>query len=245
MKFLTTLCMVTMLATISFAQKKSQAIVLGQHAIDDSRYEEIEQSPYLFQEFAMGTAYNTSTGEKVEYLMNYNGYSKEFEFIHNDVKSEMDASHYDVIEINDYVASESYNKKFSAPTAKFVKGLDPRAPKLFSLVVYEDENLTAFKRFKVRVGKRQFNDPSQGMVTIQSFVPEFDYFVAQGKATTALSFNKKRVIQALDHDKVTDYVKKNKIKFQNEADLAKVISYYSELKAAEASTSAPIASAQN
>lgn len=219
-------CIALCVATFSFAQK---SIVMGQTAIDDSRYEGKEKNPYLFQEFATAKATNLKNGKTVEYLINYNGHSKEFEFIHKDVKSEMDAGYYDVIEVTDYIPSEHYPAKFASSTIKFMKGLNPKKPKSFSLVVYEDENIVLFKDFVATINKKEFNDPARGVVNIETFSPRFNYYLQVGDETKSVGMNKKKVLSALDHSKVESYVKKNKIKLKNEAELVQLISYYAEL----------------
>ncbi len=233
MKSFTMYCIALCFATFSFAQK---SMVMGQEAIDDSRYDGKEKNPYLFQEFATAKATNAKKGETVEYLINYNGHSKEFEFIHKDVKSAMDASYYDVIEVSDYTPSEHYPAKFASSTIKFKKGLNPKKPKSFSLVVYEDDNLVLFKNFVATINKKEFNDPARGIVNIESFAPRFNYYLQVGDDTKSVGMNKKKVLAALNHSKVESYVKKNKIKLKNEAELVQLITYYAELTAAEATS---------
>lgn len=240
MKSILTYCIALCLATTLFAQK---SIVMGQQAIDDSRYDGKEKSPYLFQEFATAKAYNSKKGESVEYLLNYNGHTNEFEFMHKGVKSAMDADYYDVIEVNNYTPSEHYSEKFASTGIKFMKGLDPKSPKSFSLVVYEDENMVLFKKFTARISKKEFNDPARGIVNIETFMPSFNYYLQEGSDVQSVGLNKKKVLSALDHSKVETYVKKNKIKLKSEAELVKLVGYYAELKAAESSTS--IAAANN
>lgn len=223
-------CIALCITTFSFAQKN---IVMGQQAIDDSRYEGKEKNPYLFQEFATAKATNSKKGESIEYLINYNGHSKEFEFIYKDVKSAMDADYYDVIEVSNYTPSEHYPAKFASPTIKFMKGLDPKSPKSFSLVVYEDDNLVLFKKFVATINKKEFNDPARGVVNIESFSPKFNYYLQVGDDTKSVGLNKKKVLSALNSSKVESYVKKNKIKLKSEAELVKLITYYAELTAAE------------
>ena len=220
-------------ATVTFAQK---SIVMGQAAIDDSRYEGKEKNPYLFKEFATAKATHLKKGETVEYLINYNGYSKEFEFIHKDVKSAMDAGYYDVIEVTDYIPSEHYPAKFVSSGIKFRKGLDPKQPKSFSMVIYEDDNLVLFKNFVATINKKEFNDPARGIVNVETFAPRFNYYLQVGDETMSVGLNKKKVLSALNHSKVESYVKKNKIKLKNEAELVQLIGYYAELTAAEASS---------
>ena len=223
----------------------SQRMVTGQYAIDDSRYEGMEKGPYLFKEFTKGIATNSRIGENVEYLLNYNGYSQEFEFIHNDIKSEMDAAYYNMIEISDYTPSEHYSDKYVSPSIKFVKGLDPKAPKSFSIVVYEDENVMLYKNFVVKTSRREINDPTQGIVEIESFVPNFQYFLKVGDQTKSIGLSKKKVESQLAHSKISTFIKKNKLKLKTEAELAKVISYYSDLKTSESTDALPIASAND
>ncbi len=226
-------CIALCLVTVSFGQKN---IVMGQQSIDDSRYDGKEKSPYLFQEFATAKATNFKKGKTVEYLLNYNGHTKEFEFIHEDVKSAMDAGYYDVIEVSDYTPSEHYPAKFASASIKFMKGLDPKSPKSFSLVVYEDDNLVLFKKFTAKINKKEFNDPARGVVNIETFSPTFNYYLQVGDETKSVGLNKKKVLSTLNSSKVDSYVKKNKIKLKSEDELVKLITYYAELKAAESAS---------
>lgn len=241
MKTLTSLCAILFVVSLAYGQ----TVVVGQQAIDDSRYDGKEKNPYLFKEFAKATATNSKKGETVEYLINYNGHTKEFEFIHKGVKSEMDARYYDVIEVSDYTPSDYYAAKYVTPTLKFVKGINPKSPKTFGIVVYEDENLTLYKDFFAKISKKEFQDPARGVVTVETFMPNFNYFVKMGDGNKMVGFNKKKLLSALDHAKVESFVKKNKLKIKNETELVQVIQHYSELTAAESSTSGAIAKAGN
>lgn len=241
MKTLTALCAILFVVGISYGQD----VVVGQQSIDENRYEGKEKDPYLFKEFAKAKAINTKKGESVEYLINYNGYSNEFEFIHKGVQSEMDAAYYDVIEVANYTPSEHYNEKYASASIKFVKGIHAKSPRDFQIVIYEDENLVLYKKFNSKISTKEYNDPARGMVKLESFLPSFNYYVKIGDASKSIGFNKKKLLSTLDHAKVEAFMKKNKIKIKNEAELIKVVAYYAELQAAESSTSDPIAKAGN
>ncbi|MEM9325970.1 MAG: hypothetical protein AAGA85_09950 [Bacteroidota bacterium] len=228
-------CTAIFLTTMTFAQG-----MVDPKPVEENRYEGKEQDPYLFQDFAKAVATKFKTGETEEYLLNYNGYTNAFEIMHDGKLCEMNATYFDVIEVAEYTPSKSYSDKFVSPSLKFVKGVNASAPRKFSVVIVEDESATLYKDFAVKISTREMNDPIRGVVERESFSPSFHYYIKLGDETKPIGLGKQKVVNQLADDKVSSYMKKNKLKIKTEKELVQVVAYYAGLQGA-----APLASASS
>ncbi len=246
MKIITALMLTLCCVLVSFAQApaekdKSVVMVVNQNAIDENRYEGIEKTPYLFQEFAKAKAYNKGKNETEEYVINYNGNSKEFEFIFNDIKSEMDAAYYDVIEVENSIPSKHYKDKYTSGKVTFVKGIDPSDPRRLDMLVYSDETIVIFKKFSAKKFKRTMSSGEK----VEAFVPKFDYFMIKDGKKSLFRMSKKNILATLDNAEVEKFAKKNKLKLDSESDLKEVLAYYNKVTLGDKPSSDAVAANKN
>ena len=97
------------------------------------------------------------------------------------------------------------------------------------MLIYADEDMVIYKKFDARITSRSINDPSRGAVKITQFAPGFDYFMTKDGETTEIKLNKKKILAQLNNADVASYVKKNKLKLDNESDLKSVLDYYAQI----------------
>ena len=231
MKFLTILTLAVCCSFASFSQtssKKSASLLIGTE-LNEDRYPDVQKSPYLFEEFAPALVYDKRKNITDEYLLNYNGYTKEFEFLHNDKTFILDVGHYDEIEIAKYTPSADYSTKFVSESIKFVKGMDPKDRKNFQILVHDDDNLSVYKKFEVRLTLTESNGSGKGIMKTEYFRNAFSYFALKDDAVSKLKLNKKSVLASLNNGEVESYVKKNKMKLNSEQELKQLLAYYGDV----------------
>lgn len=241
MKFLAFIALAACCSLTSY----SQSVLMGT-ALEEDRYSEIKKSPYLFKDFAPALVYDKKKNITDKYLLNYNGYTKEFEFLHEDKTYVLDVRYYDEIEIAEYTPSTSYSPKFVSESIRFIKGIDPKDRKNFQMLVHTNDNMTVFKNFDVKLTLSESTGSGKGIVKTELFLSNFSYYTIKGDAISKLKLNKKSVQQSLDgHPKIASYVKKNKMKLNSEQNLRQLLTYYSDVILPEDAISDPVASKKN
>ena len=230
MKTLTLLTATFCCSLIATGQSANSTIMLNNvMEIDKTRYDGIDRSPYLFKEFVTAKVYDKKAGKTEKYTMNFNGHTQDFEFIYKENKIALNEAYYDVIEMTGGRPSGDYSSKFFSESVRFVKGIDPKSPKKFQIVIYSDENISIIKKFEMRIQTSESTGSGQGIVTKTLFNPFISYYKVENGVTGKLKLNKKSVMESLNNEKVTSYIKKNKLKVSNEEQLKVVMAYYNDL----------------
>lgn len=194
--------------------------------IDETRYEGIDKSPYLFKEFVAAKVYDKKAEKTEEYLMNFNGHTQDFEFKYKGATIALNDAYYDLIEMADGVPNENYAPKFASESVTFTKGLNPEAPKKFQILIYADSKVSIYKDFKMRVQTSESTNSGQGIISKTFFTPVIGYYIVENGVSTRLRMNKKSVIESLGNAEVASYIKKNKLKVNSEEGLKAVMAYY-------------------
>ena len=97
--------------------------------------------PYLFDGFVEANLEDMEGHSMEKVLLNYNGYSDEFEHIRADEKIiEVDANWYHKIIFNTMKFSKSYSSKYMSDTTVFTRGLNPDNPSSLYLNVFEGDS---------------------------------------------------------------------------------------------------------
>ena len=207
---------------LSFGQVESSTGL-----INETRYDEIKKSPYLFSEFVPAMIYDKDKNMVDEYFINYNGHTEKFEFAYKGDIYELDVSHYNKIVVDSYIPSGDYSSRFASESATFVKGLDAQYPDKFMLLVNESDDFTVFKEFDVVLYSEETVDNYlKGSFTKLYFTSGFNYYVTQNGRKTSLKLNKKNVLQLLNNRDVDNFVVTNKLKLNNETELKQVLALH-------------------
>jgi hypothetical protein len=182
------------------------------NSISEDRYQDIEKSPYLFAEFVPAKVYDKSKNKTDNYVINYNGYTEDFEFMHNGKIYALDTRRYDVVEVEKYTPNPDYSVKFASTSAKFVKGLDAKNKSKFQILIFANEDMTVFKRYNAKLTETKSTDSGRGIVNHKFFSTFFSYYTVQDGSQNMLRLNKKKILSTLNNTKVEEYAKKNKLK---------------------------------
>jgi len=240
MKSLTIFTLAVCYSFASFSQQSTKISMLST-ALNEDRYPDIQKSPYLFDEYTPALVYDKKKNVTDEYLLNYNGYTKEFEFLYKGKTYVLDIRHYDEIVIEKYTKSADYSSKYVSESIKFVKGLDPNDQKNFQILVHADDHLSVYKKFEVKLALSESTGNGKGLVKTEFFLNGFFYYMLKDNTVSKLKLNKKNVQANLNDPEVVSYVKKNKLKLNSEQNLKQLLAYYTEVILVEKSASDPVA----
>ena len=216
MKLPTVMMLCLCISAALFSQRNDLLFTNGQ-LIDDTRYKDIEKSPYQFKDWVLGNITAKNSEEPIEeVLLNYNGYSKRFEARKGNRFIELDEVWY----ANITIPSKSMT---------FNVGIHPSFPNRFMRVLYEGINVKLVQDFVV--SKQTREKKLYGKVNMVSeFIKRPTYYLIKNNKATILKLKKKTILKSLDNDKqVIAFIKKQGLNMKEERDVVQVLRFYEDL----------------
>ena len=189
--------------------------------IEDNTYQDVKGSPYYFTEWQLGKIYPVNDMDPIqEVLLNFNGYTQNFEIKKENYYTALDEKWYNSIEIEQ-----------GDNTIIYKKGLLPKDPNSFSRLIYQGNDFSIVYDFKVTLSTRE-----QLLQSRLKEVKEFNrrphyYLVKDGKAQV-FKLKKRSILSLFStySTKIENYAKKHHLKFSKESDLIKLFTIYNSLK---------------
>lgn len=176
-----------------------------------------EGNVYLFPKWIDRARLLTKTGKNYTIIgLNYNIQSDSFEVkISKDSIFKIDSNN--IKEIN---ANGSVFKKND------IKGIDNS----FVEVLYESENISLLKKYNLRLLKGKLN-PLDGSRTPDKYQIYDHFYYYQNEMIKKIRLNKKNILPLFKEKSsiIEDYVKKHKLSYKNDYDLAKMLKFYEAL----------------
>lgn len=207
-------------------KNQDKTLILNSNNIDETRYKDIKRSPYLYNEFTYGSLLGKDGSLVDSILINYNGYSQEFEY----KKAgggiiELDSRYY----FKATIISDDYNAsilhKFDSDTTVFTKGLNVADSRKFYVEVYKSKNVIAFKEFLMTLAVNEVQTVGS-TVSFKYFSPKSFYYMTIDGSPVRFLLKKKSVLGVLDNKEVAAFVKKEKLRMFDEVDLKKALEFY-------------------
>ena len=113
-------------------------------------------------------------------------------------------------------------------TTEFIKGLNMLDPIGLYIKIFNSTSLTVIKEFRVLLVKRELQNVG-ATIMVKNFAPSFLYYLLEGGDIEQFRLKKNSVLNIIDNKEVSLFVKKEKIKLDNESDLKKVLTFYNQL----------------
>jgi len=212
------LCIV--LFTLPSYAQRNDLILTNSKSIEDNLYEGVEGSPFYFDNWQKGKIYPTSASEPIqEVLLNFNGYTKNFE-----IKKE---SRYIVLDEQWYKKVEIEQKD---DLLTFQTGLSSKHNNQFARAIFIGTSFQIVQDFHVSLTTRE--KQAYGKVNeVQSFYPHRNYYFVKNGKSKLLKLKKKPILAFFPTHKSTleKYVKKYKLKWNSEKDLVRLFTYYEDI----------------
>lgn len=210
---LVSLCLLT-LGLLS-AQENTDVLFANARAIKADRYEDIKGSPYLFEEDRVANMYLTAGGVYEDVRLNYNTFSGNWEVKKDDRFLEVLEADFLKIDVTD-----------GEKTRSFLRNLHPTFGFRFVELIYRGRAVMLVRDFETTVATVTIQDVGATRQTKRFNNKENLILLRRGQATT-LSGNNNKVTQALGGDKALNkFVKSEKLKLRDEADLIRLLEYY-------------------
>ena len=92
--------------------------------------------------------------------MNFNGYTHQFEALHDDLTFILEEKYYERFEF----ITQQYDRYYAntmSDTTVFIYGLNPEARNKFYVLIHKDQDLTIFKDFRIEKTERAVETPGK------------------------------------------------------------------------------------
>ena len=197
--------------------------------IEANRYAEVKGSPFLFETFIETKILTNNNLLINNILLNFNGYTHQFEALHDDLTFILEEKYYERFEF----ITQQYDRYYAntmSDTTVFIYGLNPEARNKFYVLIHKDQDLTIFKDFRIEKTERAVETPGKTEYFI-NFEPFFTYYaLINGKKVSRFKLNKKSVMSLFEESKeMSQFIKSNKLSMKTEKDLKKLIQFNGSL----------------
>lgn len=196
--------------------QNDEIIFYNSQVIDESRYQDIKGSPYLFAEWKYGNIVDNNGKTYEDVMLNFNGYTHEFEARHKDKYIRLDEKRYIQVTV----------QEVGADSIVFRRGLHMDIFDQFVQVLYQGKRVKFIKKFTVELAKNSVQNAS-GRADFKRFVPQTQYYTIIDYKMEFIPLKKKKIMDQLGHEKqIEAFAKAQKIKIDTEAGLRQLLLYF-------------------
>lgn len=204
-------------------------LLVNSKTVDDRRYDDIKGSPFLFKNPVKARVIRNDANIIDDVMLNYNGYTRNFEIASGDAMIELDRSWYLRVEIpaadNPEVADEIIGDKLI-----FQRGIAAKFNDQFTMLLYVGDDLFLIKDFNVEKRTNTVQDVGK-TVEFEKFTPRRHYYIKRRGKLNQIRLKKKSLIDALDNPEVEKYIKSNKLRCDSEEEVIQVLEFFNGLSA--------------
>ena len=190
--------------------------------IDSTRYQNVKGSPYLFPDFVKARIVSNKMEVYEDVILNYNGYSKNFEVKRNGWYMALDGKWYWEVEVLE-------NEKAEKTSLLFQRGLHDKFKNEFVQVCYKGKRILLIKYHYTDMLTKEVQDVGK-TVAFKRFYLKSLYYLLDNGTLTLLKNKKKSLLKTLGHSKELDkFMREEKISLSEDQDFAKLIAHYEQL----------------
>ena len=211
-------CCLSILTTTTLLAQETDVLMTNSRSIDKDRYKGVKGSPYQFEDWRKGKIISADADVIEGVLLNFNGKTEGFEIKKGDNFIELDPKWYIRVLLEDE----------SGETVTFQKNFLPPLANKFTRVVYKGKNLSIVEDFIAKIEIKVVNNVGK-KEEFKRFYNKRNFFLIKDKKITLLKTKKKSLYALLGHKSALEsFVKKEKLRLSNEADLIKLFTFYEE-----------------
>ncbi|MBX2816033.1 MAG: hypothetical protein KTR24_08545 [Saprospiraceae bacterium] len=191
---------------------------------DEERYPNVQGTPYFFEDFMQANIMRRDSFVFSDVLLNYNGFSQEFEIREDDRYIVLEALWYLEIRI-----PADKNPSLEQDVV-FRQDMHPTYKAKFAQVLHDGQKVTAINDFKVEKSEKTIQNVG-GAVTFERFVPIHSFRLIRDGEIDLLRPKKDVLAAKLGSEKeFSKFLKANKIKkLTDPNNMAKAVAWYDEL----------------
>lgn len=195
--------------------------------IKEDRYKDIKGSPMYFKDWVTGRIMRHDALIYEDVQLNYNGYTNTFEIKNGTEMIELDGAVYLRVDVD---AEDNPEAADRIPTKHFAfqKDLHPRFEEKFVIILFAENDVMLIKEFRADIAKHTIQDVGK-KVDFKDFKRKENYYLKSKGQMKSVRFRKKNILAAFDSPEIEEYIKENKLRLREEADLIELAQYYSTL----------------
>lgn len=182
--------------------------------VEVDRYEDAKGSPFLFSDYILGEITDLE-GKTYEAMLNYNGYTGQFEVKRGDSFIILEEKYYRQVKFDR-----------NGQEMIFLRGLDRGKPNTFMQVLYKGKKIKLVNYFSCNLTERKVENVGK-TIYFKRFNPISNYYISELGEMTLVKISKGALTKLLGK-KTMNYAKSEDIDIKSEAGLVKLIAYYEE-----------------
>lgn len=195
---------------------------IGNEVLRETRYSDVEGSPYLFSEWKTGVIFDNAGREYPNRLIKYDEYKDQLELNQDGSVLLLNSGLYPKFSIS---FLKEGSDKFFTKVFKTGYKVEGYKPSQYFEVLYEGSSIF-LKKAKINYIDETVN--SYGTSTrIKRFTTDTRYFIIDSSGTsTEIKLKKSSLLEALKQDRVKaeKYIDGNKVKVKSEQDVIEILS---------------------
>ena len=209
------LLVLSILFCTQLTAQRQETILLNTQEIDENRYEGVRGYPFIWKEWQSGVVIDDQGGRTEVEEINYNAHTKTFEVKKGGRFIEL------VTDGQKQIVITSLEEPHT-----FQKDIHPDLPLEFNQLLYNGSTLQLVKSTEKKISTKVFQNVGKE-VTVEQFVKRETFYLVENDQLRRLKVSKKALLKELEQSKkLESFIKKNKLKFKQDADLVKLITHY-------------------
>ena len=197
--------------------QKGKVKLLNSRAIDHSQYKEVKGSPYFYQEWKFGKMINSRSLIIDSLLVNYNGFTDNFEVRQDDEYVELETKFYPLVIVYDG-DKEVY----------FRRNNHKQIESAYARIVYTGVQASVLQNYVVTT--RKSSAAYAGITDEGTFIGKKKFFLLLNEEIHLIKLNRKSILSRLGFtSELKSFLKEKKLNLKSEGDLVILLEYYDTL----------------
>lgn len=200
-----------------FAQE-ADVLMTNSKKIDEDRYKGVKGSPYLFDDWRKGKIISVDADVIDGLLLNFNGETNGFEIKKDDRFIELDPKWYIRVVVEGDEDEEIV----------FQRNFNPPLTNIFTRQIFKGKKITVVESFTSKIETKVINNVGKNE-ELKKFYSKTQYYLIRDKKPSSFKLKKKSLLSLLGHKaELEQFLKKEKVKLNNEDSLVKLLKFYEE-----------------
>jgi len=224
-KLLISLLLTSFMNLLGFSQDNSDILLINSKDIAESRYSDIKDSPYYFENFVKGNIISTSAQTYKDLELNYNAYPGDFEVRQDGKFIELDKNFYMRVEV---LPEKNPGLDLEYPII-FQRGFNANWFNKFAVILHDGKKVKFVKDFTVEILERVIQDVNKTRTSKRFFADTSYNLIIEGELIN-IRLKKKKIFAALkNQSELEKYATDNNIDVETESGLSLLLTYYETL----------------
>lgn len=185
--------------------------------VSANRYEAIKNSPYLFPDWTRVSIIPSSGPPIEDVLMNFNGYTQNFEVRLGEQIIE--------VELGYFIGIRLEEEDTLCGRQSFLKYYHPKLINKYPLFVFNGRKHRLIKDFRVRLNETKVETPGK-TEKFNSFGSFSAYYLMTGADLEAIRLNRKDILKRFPSPAAADFVDTQGIDLETEAGLCRFLTWW-------------------